>query len=82
MVPFFLHQSFQKVGKKLSKFTSNFFFLIDRNPILQQMINKKNKSENRIQDPFLSDKEDFMNSKAFESEVWELESLKKFDFFV
>lgn len=44
------------------------------------MINKKNKSEERTKDPFKDNEANFLESCAIQSELFELESLKKFIF--
>lgn len=54
-----------------------FFQKIFRSPILYSMIHSKNSSENKIKDPFKEHEDEFSETLAMQSELFELESLKK-----
>ena len=46
-----------------------------------QLIHKKSKTDSRVLDNFNNDQEDFQNSNPFDTELWELESLRKSNLF-
>lgn len=58
-----------------------YFFIINRSPILYSMIHCKSSNQQKIKDPFKEHENEFSETLAIQSELFELESLKKLFYF-